>query len=218
MTESFYGDSVVYSLVFYDSEMNIIKKLETTESTDPVEGNLFMIDLMGGLNHGSDGVLFREQYGDTIYNITPDMERVPLLKLNMGNKKYPKELNFNMALFMEQRNDYLQPGKFSIIDDNLIMQFSFDGKSMYSWTDISNDKTIIPLIENGNKEYGFALSAFPGYCLTTYFTDGVLFGIIQPSDVMEYFDKGAESIPADLKLAIENMTIDQNPILVLGRY
>jgi len=218
MTESFYGDSVVYSLVFYDREMNIISKLETTESTEPVKGQQFMIDLMGGLNHGSDGVLFMEQYGDTIYNITPDMERVPLLRLDMGDKKYPKELNFNMALFQEKRNDYIQPGKFSVIDGTLIMQFLFDGKSMYSWTDISSDKTIIPVIEEGDKEYGFMLKAFPGYGLKTYFTDGYIFEIIQPSDVMEYFDKEAESIPADLKTVLENITVDQNPVLILGRY
>lgn len=218
MTESYYGDSVVYSLVFYDKKMNIINKLETTESSEPVEGQLFMIDLMGGLNYGPDGVLFREQYGDTIYNITPDMEREPLLKLDMGDKKYPKELNFNMAMFQERRNEYIQPGKFSIIDNNLIMQFLFDGKSMYSWTDISNDVTVIPVIEDGDKEYGFMLKAFPGYCLNTYFTDGYLFDIIQPSDAMEYFDREADGIPADLKLTIQNMTIDQNPILVLGRY
>ena len=218
MTDSFPGDSVVYSLAFYDKEMNIINKLETSESSEPVNGQLFMIDLMGGLNHGSDGVLFREQYGDTIYNITPDMERLPLLKLGMGNKKYPRELNFNLAMFQEKRNDYIQPGKFSIIDNNLIMQFLYDGRSMYSWTDISSDNTIIPVINNKDKAYGFTLSAFPGYSLITYFTEGFLVGIIQPSDIMEYFDKDTKGIPADLKTKLENITVDQNPVLVLGRY
>ena len=218
MTDSFPGDSVVYSLAFYDKEMNIINKLETSESSEPVNGQLFMIDLMGGLNHGSDGVLFREQYGDTIYNITPDMERLPLLKLGMGNKKYPRELNFNLAMFQEKRNDYIQPGKFSIIDNNLIMQFLYDGRSMYSWTDISSDNTIIPVINNKDKAYGFTLSAFPGYSLITYFTEGFLVGIIQPSDIMEYFDKDTKGIPADLKTKLENITVDQNPVLVLGKY
>ncbi|MFO8233985.1 MAG: hypothetical protein R6U04_01080, partial [Bacteroidales bacterium] len=207
-----------YSLVFYDKEMNIINKLETTEPSEPVEGQLFMIDLMGGLNYGPDGVLFREQYGDTIYNISPAMEREPLLKLDMGDKKYPKELNFNIAMFQERRNEYIQPAKFAILDDILIMQFVYEGKSMYSWTDISNDVTVIPVIEDGDKEYGFMLKAFPGYCLNTYFTDGYLFDIIQPSDAMEYFDREADGIPADLKTKLESITIDHNPVLVLGKY
>ncbi|MCF8224024.1 MAG: 6-bladed beta-propeller [Bacteroidales bacterium] len=217
-TESFYGDSVVYSLAFYDEEMNVLDKLETTESTDPVEGNLFVIDIMGSLNHGTNGVMFREEYGDTIYSITSDMERIPVLKLDMGNKKYPKELNFNMAMFQERRNDYIQPGKFAILDDIVVLQFLFNGNSMYSWIDIRNDKTIIPVINNEDKFYRFALSAFPGYPGRTYFANGFLFGIIQPSEVMEYFDQNAEGIPADQKTKLENITIDHNPVLMLGTY
>lgn len=216
-TESFYGDSVVYSLALYDEEMNVLDKLETTESTDPVEGNLFVID-MGSLYHGTNGVMFREEYGDTIYSITSDMERIPVLKLDMGNKEYPKELNFNMTLFQERRNDYIQPVKFAILDDILVLQFLYDGKSMYSWTDIRNDKTIIPVFNNEDKSYGFALSAFPGYPGRINFANGHFFGIIHPSDVIEYFDKDAENIPADLKTKLENITIDHNPVIMLGKY
>ncbi|MFO7851741.1 MAG: hypothetical protein ACQERS_12705 [Bacteroidota bacterium] len=102
-------------------------------------------------------------------------------------------------------------------DDILVLQFLYDGKSMYSWTDIRNDKTIIPVLNNEDKSYGFALSAFPVYPDRINFANGHLFGIIQPSDVMEYFDKDAEDIPADLKTKLKNITIDHNPVIMLGK-
>ena len=65
--EPFFGDSIVYSLEFFDSEFSTILKHVSPEPSDPLEGHNFLIDLMGGISYWEKGLLFRETYGDTLY-------------------------------------------------------------------------------------------------------------------------------------------------------
>ncbi|MEE4115948.1 MAG: 6-bladed beta-propeller [Marinilabiliaceae bacterium] len=214
--EASYGDSIVYSLEFFDSEFNSIFRHRSHESAEQPEGHLFIIDLMGGVSISDKHVLFREAYGDTIYAISSIMEVEPLLVMDYGKEKYPKELNFNMSRYLEESKNYIIPGLFKLNGNWLFSQFHFDGHSMYALTDISNNNIKIPYNKE-SEEYGFKLSAFPAYNFRPAFIDGYLSYVIQATDAIKFFDPETETLPEEIKEKISALGENDNPVLVLGK-
>lgn len=214
--EPFFGDSIVYSLEFFDSDFNTIMKHPSPEPTDLVEGHNFLVDLMGGISYWEEGLLFRETYGDTIYTISGSMSVEPLLVLDFGAEKWEKEFNFNFALFDEHVKNYLIPGMFAYKENRLISQFSLFGKSAYTITDISEN--INYLAYNNECDLNrFVLLAFPGSNFRPSFTKDYLSNIIYATDAIKTFDPDTETISEEQKERILALSEDDNPVLVLGK-
>ena len=212
-----FGDSAVFSLEFFDSGFESLYKHKTAESSDPVDGQLFIVDLMGYINYSDRGLLFKETYGDTIYTLNDRMEVKPFLILDSGDEKYPKELSYNMEMYMKTNMNYIQLGKFATSKNTFFSSYRFNGESHFAITDMAANKTITPY-NTTCKKYGFVLSPFPGYNFRPFFTDGYLANVILPTDVVKHFDKNTNLIPEEIKEKILALDESDNPLLVLGAW
>jgi hypothetical protein len=139
------------------------------------------------INHNNGKLLFKDCFGDTIYQITAEKD-IPYLVLNKGKYKMPLEIASTLDILYKEGHHYIQQDYCIIASRYCFLSFNYDNKKFYDIWDMPDSRLVYRnIVQSQRDAIGFPvkLNDKTIHVWIDFAKDNLIYCVVSPEDALE---------------------------------